>query len=145
MVTSWSPSDGIQLSSKVLFIKEERPPSLWVTFFKQTGEVRGKSINAASPHGLLVHGGGGKEGRVLPGERVEQLKAAVDKHLAPVGCAVFARCPVVVYCSKEVGVEPLPLHHVWVEHPLHFIFGKKIVVAVAVGITGGVKDEEPLE
>ena len=37
------------------------------------------------------------------------------------------------------------LHHVWVKHPLHFIFGKEIGVAVAVGIVGGGEDEEPLE
>ena len=48
-----------------------------------------------------------------------------------------------VDCSKEVSVKPLELQHVRVEHPLHFIFGKEIVVAV--GIVGGNKDEEPLE
>ena len=52
--------------------------------------------------------------------------------------------PLIIYCSKEVDVETLPLNHVWVEHSLNFIFGKKINGAVAISIVGGGADEEPL-
>ena len=82
---------------------------------------------------------------MLPGQHAKQLKAAANKRPAPVFCAAFTCYPMVIYSSKEGGVESLPLHHLRVKHPLHFIFGKKVATAVAAGIDGGVKYQDPLE
>ena len=46
---------------KCCLSRRRDPPSLYETFFKQTGKVRGKSINVASKNHLLVHAGGGNE------------------------------------------------------------------------------------